>query len=75
MLKDEVYLPFKFEDQDYWISKNYELFGKQTTFMQSDYGTDVNGRLFEYDGLYPEHIQETNLHKIEDFRSLYNDTI
>ena len=72
---DEIYLPFELENQDYWINKNFELFGKQTPFMQSDYGTDNDGILFEYDGPYPEHIQETNLHEMKDFRRLYNETI
>jgi hypothetical protein len=72
---DEIYLPFELDNQEKWIEKNEKMFGRKTPFMQSDYGTDINGRLFEYDGKYPEHIQETELHKIEDFRKLYNDEI
>ena len=69
---DEIYLPFELNKQEKWIAKNEELFGKKTPLMRSDFGTDVNGKLFEYDGPYPEHIQETDLHNINDFRRLYN---
>ena len=67
---DEIYMKFELNNQEKWIERNEMLFGKRTPFMQSDYNTN-DGGLFKYEGEHPEHIQDTRLLKIKDFRNIY----
>ena len=58
--------------EEYWITKNEELFGIRSPWFSSSFAPNKDGKLFTYDGKHPKFVEEAGLTKIKDYREIYN---
>ncbi len=66
----EIFIPYDLDNEEFWISKNQELFGIRSPLLTTALKPDADGKLFVYKDRHPPLVESTGLTRIEDFRKI-----